>query len=115
MAEVALRRAADALRGELTADERAQRAQAVHGLAERVVALRLKMIRARLVALRADDRLDAGGRSSDSERARNVPRRAPAEPMSSLRAREEQVREAGVAGVLREFGVEEASPRSSAG
>jgi hypothetical protein len=106
-AEVALRRAADVLCEELTADERLQKALAVRGLAERVVALRLRMIRARIVALCADDRFDTGGRSSDWETARDMPRRGPAESISSLRAREELVREGGVEMVLREFGVED--------
>lgn len=108
-AEVALRRAADALHAEPTEAERVQRAQIVRDLAERIVVLRLRMIKARLVALRADDHIDSGNRSFDPEA--RAPLRPATESTATLRAREEHVREAGVLGVLREFGVEEAWPK----
>ena len=112
-AEDALRHAVDALGGAASDGERAQKMHAVHVGAERVVALRLRMLKARIIALAATDRVDVGWRSSETERAPAKPRRAPAESISSLRAREEHVRAVNVEGVLREFGVESTKTQSS--
>jgi hypothetical protein len=107
--EDALKRAAEGLREEMPEEERARKFQVIRGLAERVIAARLRMIKARIIALRADDRSDSGKRSLDRKAERGRPRRGPAESISTLCAREEQLREAGVDGVLREFGAGDAS------
>jgi hypothetical protein len=105
-AEESLRHAVEALRVASTEDEAAQKLHAVHVFAEQVVALRLRVLRARIVALSAHDRVDEGWRSPTTERAPPKRRGPPAESIASLREREAHVLEVGVEGVLSEFGVE---------
>jgi hypothetical protein len=60
-----------------------------------------------MAALLSAEREDVGWRSREWEMDREPPRRGPAESISSLQAREKHIRELGVDGVLREFGMED--------
>jgi len=73
-----------------TEAEREPKAKAVHHLSDRLLAARMKALRARLSALREPGLK----RASDSQ-------------VKQLRTREQELHAQGVAGILREFGFHE--------
>jgi len=109
-AQEALRVGIEAVRKATLDEDRARKAKAMRRLAETVLEKRHRFLKARITAIRADERVDAGSRphieKDERPRTRAKSDRAAAEKAKTLETLVRQQREveaSSVADVLREF------------